>query len=293
MTIAIIGAGPAGLSAGRILRGAGHAVTVFEKSGGLGGRCATRRTPAGAFDHGAPIAHGLPDDLTGDARIQRWQDGHVAVPGMSTLGHILGEGQDILKRTEITRMTADGAGWTLEDREGTRHGPFGVVLLAIPQPQAIRLLGDSASRFEGLDGVEISAQITGMIAFREPIEPPSGPSKLIGSAFRNGDRPGRDGAETWVVHATERGTEMLLEWEMPKAAALLFSVFATIPPLHCDAHRWRYARTKTPLGTPCLWDDALGIGLCGDWCLGPTVGDAIVSGRALAARVLESTPPAA
>ncbi len=51
--IAIIGAGMAGITAARTLMQAGHRVTVFEKSKGLGGRMATRRTEFGSFDHGA------------------------------------------------------------------------------------------------------------------------------------------------------------------------------------------------------------------------------------------------
>jgi predicted NAD/FAD-dependent oxidoreductase len=42
MVIGIIGAGIAGLTAGRMLSKAGHDVTIFEKSRGYGGRMATR-----------------------------------------------------------------------------------------------------------------------------------------------------------------------------------------------------------------------------------------------------------
>jgi renalase len=52
-TIAIIGAGMAGITAARTLHQAGHRVTVFEKSRGFGGRMATRGSPFGSFDHGA------------------------------------------------------------------------------------------------------------------------------------------------------------------------------------------------------------------------------------------------
>ncbi len=51
--IAIIGAGMAGITAARTLIQAGHRVTVFEKSKGVGGRMATRRSEFGSFDHGA------------------------------------------------------------------------------------------------------------------------------------------------------------------------------------------------------------------------------------------------
>jgi renalase len=50
---AIIGAGMAGITAARTLTQAGHRVTVFEKSQGVGGRMSTRRSEFGSFDHGA------------------------------------------------------------------------------------------------------------------------------------------------------------------------------------------------------------------------------------------------
>ncbi len=49
---AVVGAGMAGIACARTLAQAGHTVTVFDKSHGLGGRMASRRTPFGSFDHG-------------------------------------------------------------------------------------------------------------------------------------------------------------------------------------------------------------------------------------------------
>lgn len=53
MRVGIVGAGAAGLAAARELRGQGHAVVVFEKSRGFGGRIATRRVGPYTFDTGA------------------------------------------------------------------------------------------------------------------------------------------------------------------------------------------------------------------------------------------------
>ena len=54
MKTAVIGAGMAGLTSAKILRMAGHEVTVFDKSKGTGGRLASRSYPNGWIDHGAP-----------------------------------------------------------------------------------------------------------------------------------------------------------------------------------------------------------------------------------------------
>ncbi|MEY2861359.1 MAG: hypothetical protein RL392_1817, partial [Pseudomonadota bacterium] len=51
--IAIVGGGIAAITCARTLVHAGHQVTVFEKSHGLGGRMSTRNSPFGTFDHGA------------------------------------------------------------------------------------------------------------------------------------------------------------------------------------------------------------------------------------------------
>jgi len=51
--IAVVGAGMAGIACARTLMQAGHNVTLFDKSRGVGGRMATRSTSFGSFDHGA------------------------------------------------------------------------------------------------------------------------------------------------------------------------------------------------------------------------------------------------
>ena len=53
LSVAVIGAGMAGIGAARVLVDAGCRVVVFEKSRGLGGRCATKRWEGQTMDHGA------------------------------------------------------------------------------------------------------------------------------------------------------------------------------------------------------------------------------------------------
>ena len=52
-SVAVIGAGMAGIGAARLLVEEGCRVVVFDKSRGLGGRCATKRWEGHSVDHGA------------------------------------------------------------------------------------------------------------------------------------------------------------------------------------------------------------------------------------------------
>jgi renalase len=56
-------------------------------------------------------------------------------------------------------------------------------------------------------------------------------------------------------------------------------------PAFAQVHRWRWAKTTKALGRSHLWDAKLGVGACGDWCLGHRVEDAFVSGLELALAV--------
>src|SRR5450830_1428398 len=69
--IAIIGTGIAGLSAARALRDAGHAVQLFDKSRGSGGRMSSKRSDAGALDMGAQYFTARDRRFVNE--VQRWQ----------------------------------------------------------------------------------------------------------------------------------------------------------------------------------------------------------------------------
>jgi hypothetical protein len=93
--------------------------------------------------------------------------------------------------------------------------------------------------------------------------------------------------ERWTVQASPEWSAEHLEDNAERVAAKLLKGFAEITgiratPSHAVAHRWRYAQTRKPLGQPYLWDAKLGIGLCGDWCLGYRVESAFVSGLEMA-----------
>jgi predicted NAD/FAD-dependent oxidoreductase len=98
--------------------------------------------------------------------------------------------------------------------------------------------------------------------------------------------------QTWVLHASSSWSREHLELDATDAAQLLWNAFEEalgqpLPePVHREAHRWRHALVERPLGLPCLVDEEVNAGACGDWCIAPRVEAAYESGRSLAHSLL-------
>lgn len=107
-------------------------------------------------------------------------------------------------------------------------------------------------------------------------------------------KPGRTGVSCWVAQASPAWSKTHLETEKTDVAerllALLCDVLGNAPEsaLRSDAHRWLYAHVENPLGSPFLKDESGRLYLGGDWCLGPGLEAAWLSGTAIAGNLLES-----
>ena len=209
--IAIIGVGMAGVVCARTLRQAGHNVTLFEKSRGLGGRMATRSSAFGSFDHGTqyftvrdprfelalgtvpgvckawsanavrvldPMGRVIEAGLPGGER--HW----VATPGMNGLVKAwaapLVEDGNVQLQTRVTRISADPLrkkGWQLhtEGEDGSQqvYGGFDKVILAIPPAQATDLLKASGQTAlsAALKDVRVDPCWTLMVAYPQAVQP--------------------------------------------------------------------------------------------------------------------------
>lgn len=309
MRVAIIGAGMAGLAAADMLAGAGHEVRLFDKGRGPGGRLSTRRLPEGdwQFDHGAPWFAArdrdflvLMQDWAKESVVARWPDPDgehwVGVPGMNALVRHAMRHHEVEFSVQITGMVRAGKEWWLH-AGGRPYGPFDAVVLAIPAEQAAVLAGlhDFSMARQAASVVSLPCW-TGMFAFDRPLPAPDvlGKGAVLQMALRNGAKPGRHG-ETWVVHATPEWSRAHLEQEREEIAAQLLAALAQavgkpLPePVVAVAHRWRFACPQPggKAGETVLWNRALQLGACGDWLRGSGVEAAWLSGRALAARMLE------
>lgn len=294
--VAVIGAGLTGLVVARRLREARVPVTVFEKSRGLGGRLATRRTEHGDFDHGAPVVHCERAPLAFlEARgsCVRWGGlGYVGLPGMSGMVRPLARHIDIRTEVEIAALDEGADGFTLHDRAGTAYGPFGRVVVAVPASQALRLVADfeGAGVLETVRTVPVWTLLTALSG-RPDLGDMIRTSGTVVLAVRNASKPGRSG-ETWVVHASAEWTRAQLEDRPEHVATALLEEMSDLAqgrlpePVYATAHRWRFGLTETALGAPCLPLAGGRLLVGGDWALGVRAEHAWLSGQDMADRLL-------
>ncbi|NBC64814.1 MAG: NAD(P)-binding protein [Bacteroidetes bacterium] len=176
MVIGIIGAGIAGLTAGRHLAKAGHEVTILEKSGGYGGRMATRyagKNNETKLDHGLSYFTTRSNEfreftveLMEQGLVKRWGDkialhdgsnfyaknpypsgdaSFTAIDGMNSIGKYLSRWIDV--KTEITAsgLTYIGSNrrkkrsWMI-NLTGSNTFEADAVIIATPAPQAYGIL---------------------------------------------------------------------------------------------------------------------------------------------------------
>ena len=324
-TVAVIGAGVSGLICARTLVDHGLLVKIFEKSGGVAGRMATRRTESDiSFDHGAQYF------TVRDARFKRYVDSwihdgivklwkgrivtlvegsihaekrsmqrYVASPSMNGIGKHLATGLDIHLQTTVAPLQRVENKWQLRCDDGVDLGEFDVVVVAAPAPQAATIMQALPQLANRAKQVSMRGCWCVMLSTSIPLELSFDGAFISKSPLawiaRDSSKPDRVHAcETWVLHASPEWSESHIEASKSDVERLLIQEFWTVighvpmPLLVSVAHRWRYATPVQSLEENCLFDPTTRTGACGDWCAGPRVEGAFLSGIALAGRILGS-----
>ncbi len=266
-TIAVIGAGLAGLSCAQALLQAGHTVHVFDKARGPSGRMSTRRAEDDnglwQCDHGAQYFTAR--DPAFRAEVARWQQAGVAAlwnarlasfdgnawstpatplerfvgtPRMTSpaawLVQHLGEPALAQWQTTVQRLDHTEGGWAITSAEHGLHSPrYSAVLLAVPAPQAVPLLAPLAPAGAALAA---SARMRGswavMLRYAGPVALPwEGAFINTGPlrwVARDSSKPGRTGQETWLLHASPEWSEAHIEDSAESVTTALLAAFAAL-----------------------------------------------------------------
>jgi len=166
------------------------------------------------------------------------------------------------------------------------------LILAIPAPQAQRLLSPSLPQLEQVVmapcwALMLSGDRMAKLPDQQRFD--SGPIAWI---CRQASRPDRAGPQdTWVIHAAPDWSREHLEASPEDAEDMLLGHLSTLlgrpaQPNTLKAHRWRFALTEVPLGQPCLTDTSGTLLVGGDWALGARVEAGFESGSAMARLLL-------
>ena len=283
---------------------------------------ATRRTPEGTvFDHGAQYFTAR--DLRFSAMIEAWQQAGVAAPwlgrivslegggmresepltryvgtpGMTAIAKHLASEQQVTLGARIVAPERRGALWRLADETGQEQGEFDLVLVAVPPEQAAPLVATSSLLSREVTQVLMRPCWAVMATFNAPVNASFDGAFVHDSPLswiaRNNSKPERaPQPETWVLHASSDWSVANLERPAEEVAALLLAAARDAcpgglwEPSQAIAHRWRYALPQASLPGSAYFDAAAKLGICGDWCGGPRVEGAALSGLALAEEVL-------
>ncbi|WP_291050675.1 FAD-dependent oxidoreductase [Herbiconiux sp.] len=333
--VLVVGAGIAGLACARALRDAGVPVRVVDRGRRPGGRMAGRTLHGRTVDLGASYFT-VPDGSAFGEVVARWEGKGLAHPWSDTFtvldAHGTGGGSPLESSRTTTgpmRYAAVGGLRSLlvdlaeelgadEERrvdvqleqavtsvhhDGTVDGSddgvrYDTVVLAMPEPQAARLLAPGSVVAAALDTNAWEPTIAVALGFAERTWPADlhgafvEASVVVSFLADDGDRRG-DGAPVLVAHTTAGFAREHLEHPDGAVEAVVAEVSALLGlgesarPVWNHAHRWTYARTTASHPEPFALHERIGV--CGDaWgdrSSVPTAwasGDAL--GRAIAAR---------
>lgn len=316
-TIAIVGAGLAGLSCAVRLTELGHHVELFEKSRGPAGRMSTKRGEGWAADHGAqyftardPLFIEQVNKWLNDQTVALWtpeikvfesnqsttfqsQDlRYVGTPAMNTPAKQLAKGLVLHPSQTIDALSRKDGQWFLHGAEaGDIAEGFDELILAIPGPQALTLAQHLDPDIEAIAGqANMKGCWTLMARFEQrpevPFEAAFVNQEIISWVARNSSKPQRTGQESWTIQANPLWSQEFIELSKEDVASQLLACAKNLG-LDCTGaeismHRWRYASGSTTATLGFYSNPALHLGMCGDWLNGGRVEGAWLSGYHLA-----------
>jgi hypothetical protein len=230
-------------------------------------------------------------------------DRFVGVPGMRRLGLHMAEGLDVRYSAPIARLQGGPAGWHLHgEGEGTgSFGPFDAVVVALPSELAAALLSGLTSLVEQARAVIWDPCWAVLIALAQATGADFecayiNDDPILGWVALDSAKPRRgrlDGvAERWVLHARPLWSRRCSDMDEREVCRWLARAFSarlrrSLSPLQAYALKWQHATPLNPLPQPCLWDAERRLGMAGDWCGGPRIEGAFLSGVALAESALQ------
>ncbi len=304
--VTVVGAGISGAACAGVLASAGHQVRVLDRGRAPGGRLASPTIADRRVDIGAayltardPLFVTLVDDWAARGLLRPWTDTldvvdragtrrstgpqrWAAPGGLRSLARDLLDGRPI--ELERTVESVDVVG----GRPHVDGEPADAVVVAMPDPQAARLVGD-LPEVDWVPYDPVVAVIAGWNARAWPLRDAAfvNDDPDLALVADDGSRRG-DGAPVLVAHSTADRARLHLDdprGAIPFVLAALRSrIGVTAEPEWSRAHRWTFAKPAGTHREEPYWLTEDNLGLAGDsWSPSgaPRVESAWLSGRRL------------
>ena len=311
MRIVIVGAGLAGLSAGQLLKAAGHDVVILDKGRSPGGRCATRRIAGATLDHGAQFFTVRDDEFaecvsqwTGAGVAREWtrgfgdHDGHpryIGTDGMTGIAKYLARDLDVTCSTLVFAIErGSSTQWYVRLDDGTGL-EADAVLLTCPVPQSIALaITADVDVPEQIRTTKYDATLAALVVTETPVNlPEPGAVQRPGGIFEfiaDNQRKGISARPAVTFHATANFSNENWWLEPQEAHRLIMAAAAEwigdAKIVEAQHKRWRMATPQT-IWPQRLWASERLV-FAGDAFGGPRIEGAVLSGRAAARHLLTS-----
>ncbi|WP_419536682.1 NAD(P)/FAD-dependent oxidoreductase [Endozoicomonas sp.] len=317
MKFALIGAGLSGIRAASLLIDLGHEVTVFEKSRGLGGRLANRRTAWGKLDIGAQYFTARDPDFQKQVElwlqasaVQVWdfsphcvEQGklipspdetvrYTGSPLMNQLVYCSSNGLAVNFQCAVTAVEKLRKGWRLFTSGGEVFSDFDWLIVSSPAEQSRTLLENCSDVMTGVP--EAVHQPCWAVGLATRGEIPEGVQGIFGDgtvhwASRLSSRPGfikaPDIDDVWMLHfspewSEQQGKETPVDIGQTGLEWLQKIMDTELDKSTEYRHYWRYANIKpVTFDKSYLLDEYQRLAVIGAWCAGGRVEGAWLSAQ--------------
>ncbi|MCU0712462.1 MAG: NAD(P)-binding protein [Pirellula sp.] len=232
----------------------------------------------------------------------------VGCPSMNAIGKHLAESLAIRTASKVTRVVRRDKTYDIfaECKDTYEQevliGSYDCVLWNCPAPQLVAMVPKDCSWVDEIQRVRMKPCWASIVAFSNrwdvPFDGAVVHDETIRWIARDSSKPDRPRElDCWVLQSNHGWAKNHLSQSKEEIVALMLAQLERLTgvappePLYRNSHRWLYADVEIPvasdgLSPECSWDSNKLLGACGDWYRHKNIEGAMLSGMALAGRVL-------
>ena len=200
-------------------------------------------------------------------------------------------------RALVAAFAPSGSGWTVKTDTGRSGEPFDWVVVTAPAAQTAALLPNDSPLKRLSAGFRMKSCFALMLGFEATLDTRFDAALVrerdISWVSINSSKPGRNGATTVVVHASNAWADRNIDADIADVREHLLDELGAATGIdgraarHIDVQRWRYANIDRQHDEVDPIDAERRLAVCGDWLIRGRVESAFTSAEHLLARMPE------